>query len=218
MFESALPDSDNLNFLAISQALQNKGFAIIEHAFNHELENQLIAHVLQLEESQLKQAAIGREQDENINHFVRRDKIKWIQHNSAAETAWLNQMDELRLSLNRQLYLGLFSYESHFAQYQPGAFYKTHVDAFKGQANRILSTVYYLNPNWQAEDGGELVIYDPQHPHIELTRVIPSAGTLVIFLSEEFPHEVLPATKSRYSIAGWFRLNASISNHIDPPR
>jgi len=27
----------------------------------------------------------------------------------------------------------------------------------------------------------------------------------VIFLSERFPHEVLPAKKKRHSIAGWFR-------------
>jgi len=32
---------------------------------------------------------------------------------------------------------------------------------------------------------------------------------LVIFLSEEFPHEVLPANTHRYSIAGWFRVNNS---------
>ena len=34
----------------------------------------------------------------------------------------------------------------------------------------------------------------------------------------EFPHEVLPAMRDRYAIAGWFRLNSSIANNIDPPR
>ena len=47
--------------------------------------------------------------------------------------------------------------------------------------------------------------------------VTPSFGTIVVFLSEEFPHEVLPAKRDRYSIAGWFRLNSSIANNIDPP-
>lgn len=63
--------------------------------------------------------------------------------------------------------LGLFSFESHFAHYAPGAFYKTHVDAFKGQANRVLSVVYYLNEAWGAKDGGEMVLYsDTQPDHI----------------------------------------------------
>jgi SM-20-related protein len=48
--------------------------------------------------------------------------------------------------------------------------------------------------------------------------VPPKNGTLVLFLSEEFPHEVLVAKKTRYSIAGWFRINNSIGNQIDPPR
>lgn len=37
-------------------------------------------------------------------------------------------------------------------------------------------------------------------------------GTLVVFLSEEFEHEVLPAKRDRYSIAGWFRVNPSALN------
>jgi SM-20-related protein len=41
---------------------------------------------------------------------------------------------------------------------------------------------------------------------------------MVLFLSEEIPHEVLPAHTDRASIAGWFRLNTSINNQIDPPR
>jgi SM-20-related protein len=49
-------------------------------------------------------------------------------------------------------------------------------------------------------------------------RVVPLHGTVVVFLSEEFPHEVLPAHRDRHSIAGWFRVNASIGNAIDPPR
>jgi SM-20-related protein len=39
-----------------------------------------------------------------------------------------------------------------------------------------------------------------------LIRVAPECGKLVIFLSEDFPHEVLPATQLRQSIAGWFRI------------
>ena len=34
---------------------------------------------------------------------------------------------------------------------------------------------------------------------------LPSAGTLVLSISAELPHEVLPATRERLSLTGWFR-------------
>ncbi|WP_017444427.1 2OG-Fe(II) oxygenase [Gayadomonas joobiniege] len=218
MFELADSNASSINFLAIANALQSQGYAIIPHALPVDIETSLIKHAVQLSEKQMKQAAIGRNQNETTNKFVRQDKIVWIKEGSAAEKAWLAQMSLLREQLNRQLFLGLFSYESHFACYPEGAFYKKHLDAFKGQANRILSTVYYLNPNWQPEDGGELVIYDPADNNKILTQVSPQAGTMVVFLSEEFPHEVLAAKRTRYSIAGWFRLNTSVKGQIDPPK
>ena len=88
---------------------------------------------------------------------------------------------------------------------------------FKGQQNRVLSLVVYLNPGWQHEDGGELVLYRDESD-AEGIRVTPLMGTVVVFLSEEFPHEVLPAQRDRYSIAGWFRVNTSLAGAIDPPR
>jgi SM-20-related protein len=115
-------------------------------------------------------------------------------------------MDEFRLAINQRLFLGLFDYESHYAIYPKGAFYKKHLDAFKGKSNRVLSTVFYLNKDWQAHNGGELLIYKPESEEV-LETVQPNLGRLVIFLSEQFPHEVLPAQQQRYSIAGWFRVN-----------
>jgi Predicted proline hydroxylase len=58
----------------------------------------------------------------------------------------------------------------------------------------------------------------PTHDSEEVVeKVVPQMGTLAVFLSERFPHEVLPARADRYSIAGWFRVNTSINNQIDPP-
>jgi len=34
--------------------------------------------------------------------------------------------------------------------------------------------------------------------------VEPRLGTLVVFLSELFPHEVLPSNRDRLSLTGWF--------------
>jgi SM-20-related protein len=125
-------------------------------------------------------------------------------------------MEEIKITLNRQLFMGLFDYESHYAHYEAGAFYKKHLDAFKGRSNRILTTVAYLDNQWSPYKGGELSIYNADNQLISL--VPPKAGTFVVFLSDEFPHEVHLCHDDRYSIAGWFRINASHSAKVDPPR
>ncbi len=130
---------------------------------------------------------------------------------------WLDWLEMLKTYLNRRLFLGLFSVESHFAYYQKGDFYKRHVDAFRGESNRVLSLVTYLNPLWSADDGGELVMYADDNDHTGI-KILPKLGTMVVFLSEVFEHEVLPAKKDRYSIASWFRLNTTRTGRADPPR
>jgi len=194
------------------------GISIIENALPMATIAPLLARVASLPEYEFNEAGTGRKQDHQINQFVRRDQIHWLDSQHPQERLWFDWMNGLKTHLNRTLMLGLFSYESHFAMYQPGAFYKKHLDAFKGQANRRLSTVLYLNPNWQPQYGGELVIFDQHNQDQEQQRVIPNFGTLVVFLSEDFPHEVLPASHLRYSIAGWYRVNNSLFGQIDPPQ
>jgi SM-20-related protein len=77
-----------------------------------------------------------------------------------------------------------------------------------GKRNRILSTVLYLNEDWQACDGGELVVYESTGKSI-IATVNPTFGRMIIFLSDAFPHEVLVSHKTRRSIAGWFRASDS---------
>lgn len=149
-------------------------------------------------------ASVGRDADRTQLHSVRGDVISWLDDSNAAEHSFLGLMDELRQSLNRQLYLGLFDYECHYAIYARGACYARHLDALRGEKNRILSTVVYLNEEWRSCDGGELVLYNGGN-QTELARILPAPGLMVVFLSEEFPHEVLSAKKQRHSIAGWFR-------------
>lgn len=135
-------------------------------------------------------------------------RIKGTLHFYSSGSIFLNQSgsEQLRQYLNRELYLGLFDFECHYAHYPQGAFYKKHYDAFQGSSNRRLSTVLYLNPNWLPEDGGELILYTNDGDTV-LETVLPKFGNMVIFLSEEFPHEVLPTNRSRYSLTGWFRIN-----------
>lgn len=165
--------------------------------------------------NEYKTAAIGRDRLMQRNAAVRNDEIFWIERTHPAGKAYLDWMEQLRCALNSRLFMGMFDYESHYVHYAPSAYYKKHLDAFHGNTNRIVITVLYLNKKWQADYGGQLVIYSPDSEHI-IERVLPEYGRLVIFLSDKFPHEVLPANKDRYSIAGWFRVNNSSSQRIDP--
>lgn len=210
-------------FDLISNDIIEKGYSIRPYALPESLTSLLLQHITTMPDTNFKRAGIGRAQDHNINNFIRTDEICWITGNSDAGSAWLSWAKLLQAFLNRRLFLGLFSFESHFSHYAKGDFYKKHKDAFIGEGNRILTVVVYLNRRWSAEDGGELVIYDKQLSSSSVVdnrkvTVIPGFGTIVVFLSEEFVHEVLPAMRDRYSIAGWFRLNNSIANNIDPPR
>ena len=204
-------------FAQIAADLSRQGYSICEPGLPESLSLALHHHVAQLDFSRFKRAGIGRQTDLAVNDQVRSDEVCWIEGSGDAEQAWLAWTDQLQSYLNRRLFLGLFSFESHFSHYGPGDFYKRHRDAFRGQTNRVLSVVTYLNPAWEESQGGELVIQRSSDSH-DTVRVIPQLGTLVIFLSEEFPHEVLPAQTDRYSIAGWYRVNTSSGASLDPPR
>src|SRR5690606_24950344 len=104
-------------------------------------------------------AGTGRDAGRLPANAARRDGICWLQGTTSATEDYLAGMEYLRAGLNERLLLGLFDYECHFARYAPGAYYRTHVDAFKGHRNRVLSTVLYLNPQWEEAAGGELVLY-----------------------------------------------------------
>lgn len=203
-------------FERIAQAIEADGYVVINDGLPAYLGEALLEHLARFEQHEFALAAVGRGPDAEQNKQVRRDKIAWIEA-SQYSAAWIAWTETLQLYLNRRLFMGLFSFESHFASYEPGAFYATHMDAFRGQSNRVLSLVTYLNEDWRQEQGGELVIYQPD-TGAELVRVAPLYRTLVLFLSEEFPHEVKPARRTRRSVAGWFRVNASTTDRVDPPR
>ncbi|MCG7600509.1 2OG-Fe(II) oxygenase [Halomonas sp. McH1-25] len=166
----------------------------------------------------LSEAGIGRGDQHRLRRDIRGDAIHWLDRESQAQRHYLALMAELQQQINRALYLGLFEFEAHFAEYPPGAFYKRHVDSFQGRANRVISTVLYLNPDWPDDGGGEMAVYAEDDETREVARVRPEAGTFMCFLSDRIPHAVLPTRYPRASIAGWFRRNASLGGRIDPAR
>lgn len=152
---------------------------------------------------ELEPAAVGRGPAQEVREAVRGDRIQWLEPGQVEVCdQYLQLMDSLRMALNRGLFLGLEDFECHFAQYPPGAFYRRHLDRFRDDDKRMVSAVLYLNDNWQTEQGGQLRMYlDNDQPY----DVDPVGGSLVVFLSGEVPHEVLPASRDRLSLTGWFR-------------
>ncbi len=207
---------DDTLFGLIADDIYQQGYSIRHNALPDSLVQALTIQQQAIPSIKFKEAGIGRDNLYAKNEFVRTDEICWITGETEAGQRWLNWSTALQVFLNRRLFLGLFSFESHFAHYGPGNYYKRHVDAFKGEANRVLSIVVYLNSGWALHDGGELVLYKSDTDK-EGVKVTPLQGTIVAFLSEEFPHEVLPAKRDRYSIAGWFRVNTSNKDKVDPP-
>lgn len=192
----------------MADALAERGWCVIQNFFEPSLLDALRTRLETLEAEQaLTPAGVGRGADNTENARIRSDHTHWLERHDITEAAFLSQMELLRHELNQRLMLGLFLFEAHFARYDTGAFYTRHLDSFRGQRNRIISTVLYLNPDWQPADGGFLALYENAGTPQPFLTVAPDLGTFVLFLSEEVPHEVLPALRPRASIAGWFRCN-----------
>jgi SM-20-related protein len=149
-------------------------------------------------------AGVGHSERRVERDDIRGDRILWLDEHarSPCERALWDALDALRIALNRITFLGLFSFEGHYALYSPGAFYRRHRDVFLDDEARVLSCVLYLNEAWAATDGGALRIHLSK---TESRDVMPVGGTLACFLAERYEHEVLPAKRRRLAMTGWFR-------------
>jgi SM-20-related protein len=158
---------------------------------------------LLLEHQMLNPARTGNDTLPVLNNLVRGDKIYWLDrsHNNAAENVFFDLMDGFVKHLNSTCFTGITGYEFHYTLYEPGSFYKKHIDQFKTDGSRQYSMVMYLNEGWVAPDGGQLCIY--QNDGAKL--ISPMNGKSVFFKSSELEHEVLLCNKARMSITGWLK-------------
>ena len=137
---------------------------------------------------------------------IRGDSTCWLTEPLFdAERRLLDDLERLRLHLNREAFLGLVEHELHYAWYPPGAGYARHVDQLRGRDLRRLSLIVYLNENWTPRAGGELRLFDDREGCRDIE---PVAGRFVCFLTEGREHAVLSTQADRLSITGWFRGRA----------
>jgi SM-20-related protein len=190
----------------IDSYLANK-VGIANNFFTEALADNLKNNLLNIYAAdKMQSAGIGNDVIVNKDKLIRTDKIFWLDrsHNNVHENAFFDIMDAFILHLNSTCYAGITSYEFHYALYEKGSFYKTHLDQFKNNTQRAFSMIMYLNNNWQTQDGGELCIH---HSQDDLQYISPTHGKSVFFKSSELAHEVLETFQPRLSITGWLKTN-----------
>jgi len=129
--------------------------------------------------------------------------------------------------------LSASSFNAKLAVTSPGGSkYPLHIDNPQGLAagdTRKLTCILYLNPDYRDGDGGELRIIldgsddddDGEPPRTKSTQSVdlaPLGGRLLLFWSDEIPHEVLPTAPSgspddasldRYALTVWIPTDSA---------
>lgn len=203
---------------AIIDTLSAQQYCVIDQFLPSDLVEALRTIALDQQQQGLMHQA-GTSQSAVSNPKLRGDQIAWLEANDAhpAIQDYLTLMAQVQQAANRQLMMGLDSFETHFAIYPAGSSgYATHIDQFRQHREqaapgaRALTSIIYLNDAWPEDAGGALRLYLDEHAqtpaqdarHID---ILPTGGRLVLFLSARFWHEVLPATLPRVSVTGWFK-------------
>ncbi len=193
----------------ISTEIYQNSYVIIDDFVDEEFRKALLKEQTELlEKGMFRHAAVGKGGQKQVRTEIRSDEVLWMDQDSltSLQAAYWEKIEQIRQVLNQRCFLGLRSFEGHFARYPIGSFYKKHLDQFHAVPHRVVTVILYLNDSWSAEDGGALRMYFPLEDGSEKVEdVLPLGGRLVVFLSAEIPHEVLPTKKERISITGWLR-------------
>jgi len=187
-------------FESVADGLADQGYAIVDQfLIQSEVEAIIKDEKIKLDIESFQKAGIGKH-GKQINE-VRGDYIKWIESDEASPSLqlYIQRIRDLIQYLNHSLFLSLKDFEVHRTVYPVGTFYKRHLDQFKQNDHRKLSLICYLNENWDETHGGQLRMHLPSGT----LDVFPNGGKLVCFRSDMIEHEVLPATRERYSLTGW---------------
>ncbi|WP_339924698.1 2OG-Fe(II) oxygenase [uncultured Cyclobacterium sp.] len=202
-------DDRDKNNDKVVQDLYEKGWSVVDNYISEAFRKDLLCEQKELlMHGQFRLAGIGSGETFAIKPEIRSDKVLWMDENllTPIQEVYWNKMDRLKSAINQRCFLGLKSFEAHFAMYPQGSFYLRHLDQFQSVQYRIVSVILYLNDTWEESDGGELRMYFTRPDGIEEYQdFFPVGGRLVVFLSGEIPHEVLPTAKERISITGWMK-------------
>ena len=127
----------------IAERLQRTGHCICTDFISQQslLETRADFDALQ-EAGEFYRAGIGHGVNKQVQDLVRGDEIHWLDRvgaNSVQSALW-EKLDSLKLALNKKLYLGLGVLDGHYATYPNGGFYGRHLDCFKDNSARVVSS------------------------------------------------------------------------------
>lgn len=194
-----VPKSWNVDL--ILNELDQHGFAMIDDAYAaeyvHALSEECLSHLNQFRDAAIQNGVVSN---------IRSDHILWLNEELKISQQHIQHLNALSAHLNQAFFLGIQEAEAHFACYNAGEFYALHRDNPQGKNGRMISTVYYLHEEWQADWGGQLRLQDKNG----LWHIIePQPNRIAIFQSDLL-HEVLQAKHQRLSITAWLRSGNSI--------
>ena len=193
----------------ISSEIYQNSYVVLDDFVDESFRKALLEEqTFLLNQGKFRHAAVGKGGQKQVRTEIRSDEVLWMESDqlSPLQQAYWDKIEQIRVALNQRCFLGLRSFEGHFARYPIGSFYKRHLDQFHAVPHRVVTIILYLNDSWSEKDGGTLRMYFPQEDGSERVEdVLPLGGRLVVFLSGDIPHEVLPTKKERISITGWLR-------------
>jgi len=193
-------------------ALRRGYFAIKDNALGHDAAAWASCYVRELADA-LRPARVGTSGDELQVDQFRGDRITWLSEEFEAASDVATSPNKLFLALKawrsiliESLRLNVTKTSVQLARYEGnGARYVRHSDVNtknlrQEEERRLFTVVYYLNPLWTPEDGGQLRIYVDG---VDSFDVEPISDRMVIFPSH-LEHEVLPSHgRPRWAVTMW---------------
>lgn len=195
----------NINFKGINISLEENKWFHQEHFLSDDLCEKLSKISKKKEKGNLfSHGKIGRGIKTKKNSSIRNGSIGWI--NFDEENSSLKSLNfilaELMNSISLYFRIPLRRFESQFALYNQGGFYKPHLDQHKMARHRQLTCCIYLN---DCKKGGEFVLFKSGSKS-QIEKVIkPRKGSIALFFSADIYHEVKLVNDPRLSITTWFR-------------
>jgi SM-20-related protein len=189
---------------AITPALEllaQQNYVLLDPALPQACTKELFCYAQEVHRhGQFHLARVGQGAKKTRRQSIRSDEIAWVQDwSSPSLQPAFKLLENIQAELRSFLFLPIKRYESHFAHYPKGSFYKRHRDQHRLNPSRLISCVLYLSP-WCQQNKGELVLYQSG----ESLRVEPKQGQMILFRSE-LEHEVLLTHAPRWTLTTWFR-------------
>ena len=132
----------------ISAEIYQNSYVIINDFIDEEFRKALLIEQTELlDKGMFRHAAVGKGGQKQVRTEIRSDEVLWMdQENlSPLQAAYWEKIEQIRQVLNQRCFLGLRSFEGHFARYPIGSFYKKHLDQFHAVPHRVVTVIVYLN-------------------------------------------------------------------------